>query len=83
MSSTNEDLAYMCNQFKKGLILGAGFTLFSSGIIIGVKTASFIIDIVVNISSDGIIAIREAADRVVQEEALNENKIISNKEEKD
>lgn len=68
MSNVNEDFSYLCNQLKHGIIVGAGVTLFTSGVLIGIKTASFILDIAGQISSDGISALKESLEEMIMEE---------------
>lgn len=68
MSNVNEDFDYLCKQFKAGIVFGAGITLFTSGILIGFKTASFIVDIANSISKDGILMCKEALRAILEEE---------------
>ena len=68
MSNINEDLNYLFGQFKGGILFGAGVTFLGSGILIGFKTASFIIGIANNVGSDGLVILKRELLKVLSDE---------------
>lgn len=71
MSNSNESFDYLCNQFKSGIAVGAGLTLFISGIFIGHKVAVFVIDIAKNVGNDSIYSFKQKIHKIIIEEDVN------------
>lgn len=82
MSNVNEDLDYLGTQLKKGVLIGAGLTLFSSGVLIGVKAASFIVDIVKDIGADGLDSMKRSLRQAMEEALREEDDILYKKHKK-
>ena len=68
MQSINRDLSYLFKQFEHGILFGAGVTLFGSGVVIGFKAASFVVNISNDIASGGMLILRKEIKNILDEE---------------
>lgn len=71
MSNPNEGFDYLCSQFKNGITVGAGLTLFISGIFIGHKVAVFVVDITKNVGNDSFHSFKQKMHDIIIEEDIN------------
>lgn len=70
MLGINKDLSYLFEKFEHGVLLGAGAMLFGSGVIIGFKTASFVVSVSNDIASNGMSALRKEIKNILDEEYM-------------